>query len=287
MILQSYRGLGLGHKLYAEVSKDWPILVTLTMALATRRMAERLGAVDLGEVKLYSRIGRLNGRTVERFLRIRTAYHPRLNSLARRLCRYLMIHRLLSGTGNILVSMRNALGRAPSQRRDTTIFETDRFGPESELLWRRISAGFPIAFERDSKFLNWRFRQCPQLKYRCFLASRNGLPVGYIVLREAESVELPIGIIVDLMAERHDGNTVRDLLAFALEFFGNNVAAIQCATSIPEFAAILSKAGFHCVRTERPNCVASDESVRQRLSESSADWLFSKADHDWDQIHLA
>jgi len=108
-----------------------------------------------------------------------------------------------------------------------------------------------------------------------------------MVLRRREPVELPQGIIVDLLAARKDHETIKDLVAFALDYFGNNVAAVECATSIPEFAVILRSFGFHSVRTERPNCVVAESGIRRRLEDSSTDWLFSKADHDWDQINPA
>src|SRR5581483_4994360 len=56
MVLESHRGLQIGHRLYEAVARDCEILVTLTMALATRRMAERLGAVNLTTATPYSRL---------------------------------------------------------------------------------------------------------------------------------------------------------------------------------------------------------------------------------------
>jgi len=286
MILPAYRGLGLGHRLYTAVAAECPILVTLTMAEATRRMAERLGAVDLGEVKLYSRLIHLDGRTVQRYLQTRTTYHPRIRMAANMLCRYFFIHRILAGAGNILLSLRNTLVGRPWARNGTHVIPTDRFGPEIDLLWQRVQADFPVAFTREGKFLNWRFCECPQMRYRLFTAFRDGKTVGYMVLRESEPVELPHGIIVDLVAARQDRSTVEDLVAFALEFFGERVAGVDCATSIPEFGDILRRFGFQSIRTERPNCVTADPAVQERLEKSSTDWLFSKADHDWDQIHV-
>jgi hypothetical protein len=185
------------------------------------------------------------------------------------------------------LSLRDAFVGTPRPSQRTKIVEINSFGPEIDLLWQRIRHDFPVAFNRDSKFLNWRFREVPQMKYRCFLASRDGRPVGYLVLRETEPVELPEGVIVDLLAARQDRETIDDLVAFAVESFGNRLAAIEFATSIPEFAACLSRFGFHAVRTEKPNCVVADSNIRQLLKSRSKDWLFSKADHDWDQIYLA
>jgi GNAT superfamily N-acetyltransferase len=287
MILPSYRGLGLGHRLYAEVAKECLILVTLTMAPATRRIAEGLGAVNLGEVRLYSRGTNLENRTVKRYLLSRTAYHPRLNLIVRVLCKYFFADRMVAWAGNLLLSFRNTLFQIPDTRKETRIVETDKFGSELDLLWQQVSPDFPIAFSRKSKFMNWRFSECPQMKYRLFTASRHGNVVGYMVLRRKEPIELPQGVIVDLLAARKDRETIEDLVAFALEHFGNDVATVECATSIPEFAVTLRRFGFYSVRTERPNGVVAESGIRRRLEDSSTDWLFSKADHDWDQINPA
>ena len=224
MILDSHRGMGLGHRLYAAVARDRPILVTLTMALATRKMAERLGAINFGEVKLYSRFSRLDHRTVRRYLQVRTTYHPQIQKVVDVLCGYFLAHRILAVGGSILLSLRDAFVGTPRPSKKTTIAEIDSFGPEIDLLWQRIRHDFPVAFNRDSKFLNWRFREVPQMKYRCFLASRDGRPVGYMILRETEPVELPEGVIVDLLAARQDRETIDDLVAFAAQQFGNRVA---------------------------------------------------------------
>lgn len=287
MILPSHRGLGLGHRLYSEVAKDCPILVTLTMALATRRMAERIGAINIGDVSLYTRLTHLKSGAVKRYLQMRTAHHTGVNTAIRALCRYFLAHHLVAMGGNLLLSLRDTLVGLPRRSKKTQILETHQFGPDLDAFWRRVSPDFPVAFARDRKFLNWRFFDCPQMRYRCFIASRHGNIVGYVVLREAEPMELPEGIIVDLVAARSDRETIQDLVAFALEFFGTNVAAVQCATSISEFEDVLRTYGFHSFRTERPNCVVSDPAMQQRLRDSSKEWLFSKADHDWDQIHLA
>ena|SRR3984957_12810859 len=286
IVLPPYRGLGLGHRLYDAVASECPILVTLTMAPATRRLAERLGAIDLGNVQLYWRGVLLDGNTVRRYLVARTFYHPRVKWIVRTLCRYFLVHRILARLGNLL-ALRNALVRRPIGRQDVRIIETHPFDPDIGGLWQSMRDQFPIAFTRETEFMEWRFGRCPQMKYRCFVAWRQEKPVGYVILRRTEPIELREGVIVDLLAARQDRDTIRDLIAFAIDFFGNKVAAIQCATSIPEFANVLRSFGFHKVRTERPNCVVADQKVREVLEKRPGDWLFSKADHDWDQVHLA
>jgi GNAT superfamily N-acetyltransferase len=287
MILPSYRGLGLGHQLFAAVAKDYPLLVTLTMAPATRRMANRLGAVEFGKVELYSRLLNLDEQITRRYFRVRTRHRPRVAWVSEALCTYMHVDRIVAHVGNLLLLLENAFSRLPRTKNVAQIVEVERFGSEMDALWKTLSTDFPVAIARDSKFLNWRFCECPQMEYRCFQAIRDNKVVGYLVLRRTHAAELPEGIIADLVAAREDRETVGELIGFALEWFGNSVAAIECASSIPEFATTLRKFRFHRVRTERPNAVVADSEVRKRIATSSGDWLLSKADHDWDQIRPA
>lgn len=81
--------------------------------------------------------------------------------------------------------------------------------------------------------------------------------------------------------------TVEDLVRHSLAFFGRRVAAVDYGTSMPAFEAVFRRHGFFRTRTHRPTCVCQDRSLRDRLGELKDAWFFSKADHDWDQIHVA
>lgn len=83
MILPAYRGLGLGHRLYQGVAESELVLLTLTMAAATRRMAERLGAIELPAMRQWSRLETPSGRDVSRFVAAKTAYRPNWARAAR------------------------------------------------------------------------------------------------------------------------------------------------------------------------------------------------------------
>ena len=144
-----------------------------------------------------------------------------------------------------------------------------------------------MIFPRDARFLNWRFVDCPEPTYRRFVAHRGGRAVGYVVLRRAEPVELPQGIIVDLYASRRDVQTVDALVRHSLAFFGTDVSAVDCGTSVGEFEAVLRKHGFFRTRAHHPTCVCRDSALGDRLAQLRNDWFFSKGDHDWDQIHVA
>ena len=287
MILGSHRGAGIGHRLHDAVASDVDILMALTMAQASRRMAEKQGRVSLAEVHQLTRWVRLDSASVRRYLLLRTANHHWAQVTARLFCTAFRFDRLFPRLVNPFLRLRDLVKQSRRLPEATTIDEVDCFGQEIDELWDRTRGDYPVIFPRDARFLNWRFVDCPELGYRRFVAKRDGRVVGYVVLRRAEPVELPQGIIVDLFASRRDLQTVDALVRHSLAFFGDHVSAVDCGTSVPEFEGVLRKHGFFRTRAHYPTCVCRDSALRDRLEQLKNDWFFSKGDHDWDQIHLA
>jgi GNAT superfamily N-acetyltransferase len=287
MILRSYRGTGLGHRLHDAVANDVDILLALTMAHGSRRLAERHGCVTLGEVPQLTRWVRLDAASVRRYLLLRTANHRWPHVAAKVSCNVFQFHRVFPLLANPVLKLRDVVKRSRRGEGGTTVIEVDRFGPDIDELWERTRGDYPVIFPRDARFLNWRFVDCPELRYRLFVAMRNGRAVGYVVLRRAEPVELPQGIIVDLYASRRDVQTLDDLVRHSLAFFGDDVPSVDCGTSVAEFEEVLRTHGFFRTRAYRPTCVCRDSALRDRLAQLRNDWFFSKGDHDWDQIHVA
>jgi GNAT superfamily N-acetyltransferase len=278
-----YRGQGLGHRLQAAMNRDAPLILTLTMAVATRRMAERMGAVTLGPTRQLSRWERPKADDVRRYLVQRTEHRPPLARLVAASCRF-GLHHLLAGLIAVLLLFRPAPPVPAGE--PMSLEETDRFGPEVDALWNSAKDGYAAICPRTSAWLNWRFVDCPQLNYRRVLLRRGGRLVGYSVLRLTEAVELRQGVIVDLFAARDDRAAFEALIAHALAVFKGKVASVECATSIPEIEAVFRRFGFFVTRVCRPTIMASDEDVRDQVRRLAEQWFFSKADHDWDQIHL-
>jgi GNAT superfamily N-acetyltransferase len=287
MILRSHRGAGIGHRLHDAVASDVDILMALTMAQASRRMAVKQGRVALAEVHQLTRWVRLDAATVRRYLLLRTANHGRTHRAARVACDVFQFHRLFPRLANPLLRARDFVTRSRREPEAPNMVEVDRFGSEIDELWDRTRDEYSVIFPRDARFLNWRFVDCPEPTYRRFVAKRGGRTVGYVVLRRAEPVELPQGIIVDLYASRRDVQTVDALVRHSLAFFGTDVSAVDCGTSVGEFEAVLRKHGFFRTRAHHPTCVCRDSALGDRLAQLRNDWFFSKGDHDWDQIHVA
>ena len=176
--------------------------MALTMAQASRRMAKREGCVTLAEVHQLTRWVRLDAVSVRRYLLVRTANHRWAHEAAQLSCSVFQFHRVFPAARQPVTRLRDFVKRSRRRPGRTSIVEVDRFGPEIDELWERTRGDYPVIFPRDAQFLNWRFVDCPEPRYRRFVARRGGRAVGYVVLRRAEPVELPQGIIVDLYASR-------------------------------------------------------------------------------------
>ncbi len=76
IVLPECRGSGLGHRLYSAVAESGLVLITLTMAPATRRMAERLGAITLPPAYGWKTWRAPTARDMSRYIKFRTQHRP-------------------------------------------------------------------------------------------------------------------------------------------------------------------------------------------------------------------
>jgi GNAT superfamily N-acetyltransferase len=285
MILPSFRGLGLGHRLHEAVAQRMQLLVMLTMAPATRRIADRAGSITLDDAWQYSRVCHVEPSDISRYVRVRLSNREYARNFLEILLKVPGVCRLVAALTNGFVGARDLLRRLPST--DGTMTEVRVFGPEFDQFWQTIGRRFPALTVRDSRYLDWRFVQCPNLRYRSFALTIGKAIRGYVVLRRTETEELRQGIISDLVAAPGDVQSLRTLLVYALIHFGKDVASVECVTSSEEIRALLREFGFIRTRTTRPTCWASEKNIRREIEQLRSSWYFTKSDHDWDQVQIA
>ncbi|MDB5454164.1 MAG: family N-acetyltransferase [Caulobacteraceae bacterium] len=281
MIRPEHRGLGLAHRIHEAMIESGQTLVTLTMAPATRRVAERAGAVTLPPAYTMLRSRSLSGATLARVLRDPV---ERRAGLARLAGRAFMASRVGPGVLALAANAASAPGRG---RRGGTGLEVSPaatpFGDEADALFRRCAATYEALFDRRAAFLNWRFGRAPDLDYRWLQARRDGGLAGLVVWRLPRAMELPFGVLTDFWAESHDGQAQDGLVEAATAAMQNQTEAVIAGASHPVQVAALRRHGFHVVRTHRPTIVTRDAVLRERLAGRPL-WRFGKADHDWDQV---
>jgi nitrogen fixation protein len=100
--------------------------------------------------------------------------------------------------------------------------EPNTLGKQLNASWIKLSNDYQFAFERDDKYLKWRYSQ-PGAEYRAYVAEKSGYVTGYVVIAlEERSMSigkitldgLKIGYIMDLVAEK---DLIAPLLSIAEE----------------------------------------------------------------------
>jgi hypothetical protein len=282
MVRPQHRGLGLAHRIHAAMVASGRTLVTLTMAPATRRVADRAGAITLPPVHTLLRPRRLSGPS-----RARVLHEPieRRAGLVRMAGRAFVASKIGPATIAGAANLARRLGEGRPPRGDGV--EVALGGaPEpgaADALFARCAAGYPALFDRRAAFLDWRFGQAPDLDYRWAQARRNGELSGLAVWRLPLASELPFGVLSDAWAPPQDLESHHALVSAAVAAMEDDTEAVIAGASHPAQLAVLKRHGFRIVRTHRPTIVTADDALRASLARTRS-WRFGKADHDWDQV---
>jgi GNAT superfamily N-acetyltransferase len=91
-----------------------------------------------------------------------------------------------------------------------SVVATERFGEDADKLWSKAGESYAFAVVRDSRYLNWRFADCPT-PYKMWRAIRSGNTVGFLVI--SKDRENTLGKIIDLFTEKNDMEAARALLS--------------------------------------------------------------------------
>jgi len=105
----------------------------------------------------------------------------------------------------------------PPDEERQDILEVYRIDNRFDELWQRIDKDNLNLVVRDSKYLQWRYLECPLNEYRVFILPESGGISGYLVLKTYCGGTESTGEIVDLLAVNNDA--VRRLLKHALKHF--------------------------------------------------------------------
>jgi len=286
MVKPEYRGHGIARRIHDTIMWERPILLTLTMAPATRRIAEAAGCLTLGPTEQFVCLHRLRAATVRRYLALKEDGLGQWGATVR------LFRQSKVGPWAIvfLVRVGTAFRRALWRHEVASRFEfeeVERFDCDTNLFWEEVHRAFPAIQQRSVRFLNWRFRDCPDLVYRRFLMRHAGRVRGYLIVRRARSIELPAGIVTDVLARPDDVAALDALLAHAHRVLADDVEYLEAAASTPLLKKVLRRHGFVAVRTMRPTIVTRNPKLYAQLKSVLYKWHFTKGDHDWDQIHPA
>jgi len=284
MVLGECRGERLGSRLSQAAIDHYPIYMGMWMVPTTANIYVRAGGVALDPMWVYRKLVRPQAHEIVQYLRVTSGGVAWRRWLTRIGCDVLQLHRVVSVAVKLGLAVRDALARGNWSHPQIEIREVRHFGEEIDRLWAATSHQYDVIVKRDRRFLNWRFLDNHQVTYRCFEAVRDGNVTGFVVLRESEPAELNFGRIIDLYAARDDAETLEALLRHAERFFGRRVACLKCATTVPEYATVLRRLGFHPRGSTVAVFFCADPVLKAQLAEWKDRWFLSDADSDGDKI---
>jgi hypothetical protein len=286
MVDPAHRGRGLSHKINDAIVLSGRTLVTLTMAAATRSIMERAGCVTLPPVRQMVRVDHLSGQTVSVLLsraKENRANWGRLIDLfiATRVGPALVAFALT-------VAARLVPGRLFGPRPTPALQDSGLPDPAAvDRLAAALVAKTGAMFDRSARFFAWRFGAAPDLEYRFAQGPDGARPEAIVVWRMPTAVELPVGTLVDVLADPDDSAAMGAGIDHALAAMSGRCEAVIAGASDPRFIWELRRRGFVTVKTHHPTVVSSDRDLLASLVAHKGSWHFSKADHDWDQVHPA
>ncbi len=119
------------------------------------------------------------------------------------------------------------------------------FDARFDRLWEQAKTAYPAIGRRDSAFLNWRYRQHPDLTYTVLTVSVAGALRGYLVYLEFFRHEQRRAAIIDSLAGPDDGAVLDALLAKALQNLRRAaVHRVECYAGGNTLTAALQRARF-------------------------------------------
>jgi len=260
ILLEQFRGKGLGKQLVLAARDQYPTMLTLGINEASTRVFKSLGWRELGAIHRYHRM-LFAGNAV-----------PRLgNSRALR-------------EGLNLLSF--PLRRAGVRRKTAGKYQIRRgvsFGPELDELWARSSAQWTAAVRRDYDFTAWQFLQQPEKVFDVILLYEQQQLVGYAILFFRLGIgkaPAPKAAISDIVYDSRNPDEVVDTLVSA----ALDVAIERKAGSLvvdildARVEASLQNHGFSRIKIS-PRFMVSSSDFQETLYKPE-NWYLTRADSD-------
>jgi len=148
--------------------------------------------------------------------------------------------------------------------------------------WCNVSKDYDIIVVRNSKYLNWRFFDRPNVDYDVFLAEKAGQIEGYLVSTTSKSERMKSGWIVDVLSTSED--VFLKLICIAIEhLIKQSVDSIECL--MPKnhvWYKTLKKTGFLFLHPLRKRFIARINSPQFiQAYKKEKEWYVTYGDSDW------
>jgi GNAT superfamily N-acetyltransferase len=145
------------------------------------------------------------------------------------------------------------------------VSKIDRFDLSFDSLIQNISHKLGICSVRDSSCLNWKFIDRPFSNMTVFAARKNGRALGFVVVTLSPIKEYREGVIVDIMADPEDANTLSSLCKVAIDYCRERkVSSIECCLTDKRFVKIFKRFLFLKAFGKKPVMLANLDKCEEK-----------------------
>ncbi len=126
------------------------------------------------------------------------------------------------------------------------VSEADEFDERFDTLFKDSTKKIPTAVIRDRKYLNWRYRMKPAVKYRLLIAQNDKELLGYIVLRIRNIFAFRTGLIMDFLVKDGSPEILGTLLEKAIDYLRKEGACTSIAILVKDsfYFSLFKNLGF-------------------------------------------
>lgn len=204
---------------------------------------------------------------------------PEALRIGQRVAGYVPLHPVMC----LVLDLDGRDGTRPSWRtRRLRVEAIDRFGNEADRLWAQIGPGLGVATVRDSRYLNWRYADCPDVRYTLLAARRwFGADLAGAAIVRLGVRDQPIACLVDWLVPSGDASTA-DLLLYHCERRSREAGMTQLQAWFPASAwphRLLSERGFRQESTPY-HLVALTKIPDVSLEWVDQHWYYTMGDSD-------
>lgn len=258
VILDGFRGQGLGKKLVLAAGEKYHSMITLGINEASTRVFTSLGWNPMGSIHRYHKL---------LFAGSAAALPGQRNWLR-------------EGLNTISSPFRISLSPKSSK---FTIRCDKVLGPELDEFWERASSQWCIAVRRDHKFLQWQFLHQPGKSFDFIRLYEGNQLVGYAVLffrAGHHGGPPPKAAISDFVYDSRNQDAVIDAMLDAALQLAIHRKAGSLVTDILDkrVEARLKRVGFRRIRNAPPFMATSPEFPEE--IRDPAHWYLTRADAD-------
>ena len=161
------------------------------------------------------------------------------------------------------------------------IIELSHFDDRVDALWERLRPELPMAIQRTSTYLNWRYRDCPGVPYQSFGLTDESGGLRAVWVTRANWMGPPILAVAELMLANKDRGAIARALAHSVQLArstGQPRVELWIPPTSPIYDSVLGQ-GFSVENSYANLCIKIyDESLD--ASWARGNWFYTIGDSD-------